>query len=168
MRSTTMVAVSAAAAAAAAAVSGGAASASTPDWLTVATVDTGHDSMLPAVCESDAAGPLADTACGSLLSADTEGRAAAYGRPLAESSGDFGGMPTLVNANLRNFAKWQVCGIAVATSAAAADCDNSIQRPSEPVRPRSGNSLVNVDITGAFQWSVCGIAVGQIVESTDC
>lgn len=168
MRNTTMVAVSAAAAAAAAAVSGGAAAASTPDWLTVATVDSEHDSVLPAVCESDAAGPLADTACGSLLSADTEDEAATYGHPLPESPGDFGGLPTLVNADLRNFAKWQVCGISVATSAEAADCDNSIQGPSEPVRPRNGTSLVNVDTTGAFQWSVCGIAVGQIVESAGC
>jgi hypothetical protein len=166
MGNTTMAAVSAAAAAAAA-LSGEVASASTPDWLTIATVDTEHDSMLPVLCETDETGPLVDTACATLLGADTAHDAEDYGYSLPEAPGDFGGMPTLVNADLRNFAKWQVCGNAMAASAEAVECDNSIQGPSEPVGP-SGIALVNADATGAFHWSVCGLVVGQTMETFDC
>jgi hypothetical protein len=167
MRNTTMVAASAVAAAAAAAISGGAASASTPDWLTVANVESEHDSVLPAVCETGETGPLTDTACGSLFSADTEGEAEDLGHELPEAPAGYG-MPSLANVDLRDFAKWQVCGIAVASSVEPAECDNSIPGPKEPVGPGSGISLVNADTTGALEWSVCGIAVAQTGEATDC
>ncbi|MEU5154256.1 hypothetical protein [Glycomyces sp. NPDC021274] len=167
MGNTSMAAVSAAAVAAAA-LSGGAASASTPDWLTIATVETEHDSMLPVLCERDQTGPLVDTACATLLSADTAHEAETYGYPLPEAPWDHGGMPTVVNADMRDFAKWQVCGIAVAASAEAAECDNSIQGPRTPVGSDSGIALVNADATGAFHWSVCGVAVGATLESFDC
>ena len=167
MRNTTMVAVSAAAAATAAALSGGAASASTPDWLTLATVDTEHDTMLPALCESGDAGELAATTCDSLLSADTEDDAETFGYEVPESPGGYGAT-ALTNVDLRDFAKWQVCGIAVASSVEPAECDNSIQGPKAPVEPRSGVALANADATGAFQWSVCGIAVAQAGEAGDC
>jgi len=167
MRNTTMVAASAVAAAAAAAISGGAASASTPDWLTVASVDSEHETMLPAVCETGETGALTDTACESLLGSDTEGEAETFGREVPESPAGYG-MPSLANVDLRDFAKWQVCGIAVASPAAPAECDNSIPGPKEPVGPGSGISLVNAETAGAFDWSVCGIAVGQTGEATDC
>ncbi|MFG3343192.1 hypothetical protein [Glycomyces sp. NPDC048151] len=167
MRNTTMVAASAVAAAAAAALSGGAASASTPDWLTVANVDSEHDTTLPSVCETGETGPLADTACGSLFSADTEGTAETFGHELPESPAGYG-MPALANVDLRDFAKWQICGVAVASSIEPAECDNSIPGPKEPVGPGSGISLVNAETAGAFHWSVCGIAVAQAGEATDC
>lgn len=166
MRNTALFAATAAAAAAAAALTGSAASASTPDWLTMANVESEHDSMLPTVCETGDAGPLTDTACASLFSADTEGEAEDLGRELPEAPAGYGFSP--VNADLRDFAKWQICGIAVASSVEPAECDNSIQGPKEPVAPGSGVSLVNADTTGAFDWSVCGIAVAQTGEATDC
>jgi hypothetical protein len=162
MRITTAVS---AAAAAAAVLSGGTASASTPDWLTVAAVESEHETMLPALCETGDAGPLADTACASLLSGDTANEAKAYGYELPESPAGQG-PPALATADLRNFAKWQVCGIAVAASQAPADCDGSIQGPMEPAEPRSGVELVTADTTGAFDWSVCGITVAD--KAIDC
>ena len=101
MRNTTWVAASAVAAAAAA-LSGGAAAASTPDWLTVASVDDEHRSMLPAVCETGETGPLTDTACESLFSADVEDEAETYGRELPESPAGQG-MPSLVNCAQRGW-----------------------------------------------------------------
>ncbi|MEU6858047.1 hypothetical protein AB0B28_04100 [Glycomyces sp. NPDC046736] len=167
MRNTTLAAVSAAAAAVAA-LSGGAAQASTPDWLTVVSVESEHDSMLPAVCEADELGQLTSVPCATLLGSPSEDAVEATGEPLPEAPGDFGGMPSLVNLDARNFAKWQVCGISVASASEAAECDNSIQPPAEPVGPGSGISLVNADVTGAFQWSVCGIAVAQAGTATTC
>jgi hypothetical protein len=167
MRNTTMVAASAVAAAAAAALTGGAATAATPDWLTVASVDDEHRSMLPAVCETGDTGSLTDTACESLFSSDVEDEAVTYGRELPESP-EGQGMPSLANIDLRDFAKWQVCGITVAADVEPAECDNSIPGPKEPVSPQGGISLVNADTTGAFHWSVCGVAVGQTGEATDC
>ncbi|WP_030162201.1 hypothetical protein [Glycomyces sp. NRRL B-16210] len=168
MRNTTMVAATAAAAAAAAALSGTAASASTPDWLTIADVETDHDSVLPVVCEADDLGPLTATACGTVLGSPSEDELAAGGMAVPESPGDFGGMPAVANIDLRNFAKWQVCGVAVAASSTEFECDNSIPGPTEPVGPGSGVSLVNADATGALQWSVCGITVGGTTAATTC
>lgn len=153
MRNTTMVAVSAAAAAAAAAVTGGAASASTPDWLTLTAVDTGHDSLLPALCETGRADPLVTTVCGSVLSANTEDWAETYGYELPETPGGAGnaGLPALASVDLRNFAQWQICGNNVAASTEAGECDNSIAAPPEPTESRNGISLVKAETAGAFQ-----------------
>ncbi|SDL05596.1 hypothetical protein SAMN05216298_2500 [Glycomyces sambucus] len=166
MRNTTMVAVSAAAAAAAAALTGGAAQASTPDWLTLATVESEHDSVLPGVCESDQAGAITDMACGTVLGSPAPDEMA-HGEALPETPAGYGGA-SLANVDLRNFAKWKVCGVAVAAEAQGAVCDNSIQGPQEPVSPGSGMSLVNADTTGAFQWSVCGFSVGQANVTSTC
>ncbi|RRR96470.1 hypothetical protein [Glycomyces terrestris] len=164
MRNTTMVAVSAAAAAAAAALTGGAAQASTPDWLTVATVESEHDSVLPGVCEADGVGTLADTACDTVLGSPS----AAETQALPELPEGYGGMPSLANVDLRNFSKFKICGITVAGESRDATCDNSIEGPREPVGPGSGVSLVNADTTGAFQWQVCQINVGQTPVAGDC
>ncbi|MFB9659186.1 hypothetical protein ACFQS3_13925 [Glycomyces mayteni] len=167
MRNTTMVAVSAAAAAAAAAFTGGAAQASTPDWLTLATVESEHDSVLPGVCEADQVGALTATACGTVLGSPSADEIEATGHTVPESP-DAAGMPSVANIDLRDFAKWQVCGIAVAAQSEGFECDNSIDGPKEPVGPGSGISLVNADTTGAFHWSVCGVAVGQASVDTTC
>ena len=150
MRNTTMVAVTAAAAAAAAAVTGGAASASTPDWLTLTSVDTGHDSLLPALCETGRADPLVTTACGSIFSANTEDWAETYGYELPETPGG-PGLPAVASVDLRNFAQWQICGNNAASSTEASECDNSIAAPPEPTESRNGISLVKAETAGAFQ-----------------
>jgi hypothetical protein len=150
MRNTTMVTMSAAAAAAAAALSGDAASASTPDWLTLVTVESGHESLVPVLCETGQADSLAQIACGSLLSADTEGGAEAYGWEVPESP-ETPGMPAVATVDLRNFAKWQICGNNVAGYHQASECDNSMADPRDPVESSSGIALVNADTTGAFR-----------------
>ncbi|PRY59051.1 hypothetical protein [Glycomyces artemisiae] len=167
MRNTTMVAVSAAAAAAAAAFTGGAAQASTPDWLTLAAVESEHDSVLPGVCEAGELGPITGATCDTVLGSPSADEIEATGQSVPEPP-DTAGMPSVANIDLRNFAKWQVCGVAVAAPNQGFDCDNSIDGPKEPVGPGSGISLVNADTTGAFQWSVCGVAVGQASVDTTC
>ncbi|MQM26313.1 hypothetical protein [Glycomyces albidus] len=163
MRNTTMAAVSAAAAAAA--FSGDAAQASTPDWLTLAAVETGHDSVLPSVCETGTpgaiTGPACDTVLGSLSANEWTGA------PLPELHESDGGV-RLVDIDLRNFATWKVCGVAVGASTRGAHCDNSIQDQEEPVNAERGNALVNADATGALQWSVCGVSVGEVIVVPYC
>ncbi|WP_157974780.1 hypothetical protein [Glycomyces dulcitolivorans] len=166
MRNTTMVAVSAAAAAAAAAFTGGAAQASTPDWLTLATVESEHDSVLPGVCEADQVGAITDTACGTVLGSPPADEMAG-GESLPALPEGYGGA-SLANIDLRNFSKFKICGIAVAATTQDAVCDNSIKGPKEPVGPGSGMSLVNADTTGAFQWQVCQINVGQSPVTGTC
>lgn len=150
MRNTTMVAVSAAAAAAAAALSGDAVSASTPDWLTLVSVDSDHDSILPVLCDNGQAGALAETACDSMFATDTEAMAASYGWEVPEVP-EGPSVPAVATVDLRNFAKWQICGNNVASSSVDATCDNSSQAPRGPVESSSGVSLVNADTTGAFR-----------------
>ena len=150
MRNTTMVAMSAAAAAAAAALAGDAASASTPDWLTLVSVESGHDSLLPVLCDDGRGGSLAAIACDSMFTTDTEDMAETYGWEVPESP-EGPDVPAVATVDLRNFAKWQICGNNAATMSAAATCDNSSQVPRGPVESSSGVSLVNADTTGAFR-----------------
>lgn len=168
MRNITTVAVSAAVAAVAAALSGGAAQASTPDWLTLATVESEHDSILPAVCEADGAGAITDTACATVLGSPSAEAVEAGGETVPDVPEDAGGMPSVANVDLRNFAKWEVCGIAVGATAQDSVCDNSIEGSREPTGPKSGVSLVNADTTGAFQWSVCGVSAGEASVAAAC
>lgn len=164
MRNTTMAAVSAAAAAAA--FSGGAAQASTPDWLTIAAVDTGHDSVLPSVCEAGTPGPITGPACDTVLGSPGADEQTRYALPQPPAG--YGTDVELVDIDLRDFAKWKVCGVAVGASTHGGECDNSIQDQEEPVVAESGNALVNADATGAFQWSVCGISVGAVIVVPYC
>jgi hypothetical protein len=160
----TMVAASAAAAAA---LMGGQASASTPDWLTVASVETGP-TPLTAVCEEESAGTFADPACRSILGTGGSPGTEAFGAATAEVPENSAGRSAVANVDLRDSAKWNVCGIAVAATTEGVDCDNSIPDERGPMKTGSGVSLVNVDATGAFDWSVCGIAVLQSGAAIDC
>ncbi|WP_205325831.1 hypothetical protein [Glycomyces sp. YM15] len=158
--------VASAVAAAAAAFSCAQASASTPDWLTVASVETGP-TALTAVCEEEAAGTFADPACASILGTGGSPGAEAFDAANAEASADNAGM-SAVNVDMRDFAKWNVCGVAVAAAPDDVECDNSIADKREPMATGSGVSLVNVDATGAFDWNVCGVAVLQSGAAVDC
>ncbi|THV41286.1 hypothetical protein [Glycomyces buryatensis] len=166
MRYRNIVAV-AAAAAAASVIPGGTASASTPDWLTLANVETGQPSLLPEVCGAGPTGSLSDPVCEGLLGTDSEDAAETFGESIPEAPAGYSS-PSVANLDLRNFAKWQVCGVAVASTAEDFDCDNSITGEAEPVEPAGGVSLVNADTTGAFNWSVCGISAFQAAPATDC
>lgn len=165
MQYRTIVAASAVAAAAAA-FSYGQASASTPDWLTVASVETGP-TPLTAVCEEEAAGTFADPACASIVGTGESPDAEAFGAATAGAPEGGSGM-AVANVDMRDFAKWQVCGIAVASTTESVECDNSTEDERGPMATGSGVSLVNVDATGAFDWSVCGIAVLQSGATVDC
>jgi hypothetical protein len=150
MRNTTMVAMSAAAAAAAAAISGDAASATTPDWLTLVSVDSDHESLLPVLCD-ESAGPLSQITCDSMLATDTEDMAASHGWEVPEAP-EGPSIPAVATVDLRNFAKWQICGNNVAAVSQDAACDNSSQVADDgPVESSNGISLVNADTTGAFR-----------------
>lgn len=154
MRHKTILAASAAAAAAAV-IPGGAAAASTPDWLTLVNVESDQPSLLPVVCGENDTESALDPACEGLLGTEQDRAAADLGEQLPEAPGGYG--QSLTNVDLRDFAKWQVCGIAVGATGEGYDCDNSITGAREPVGPGDGYSLVNADTTGAFDWRVCGI-----------
>ncbi|WP_026932299.1 hypothetical protein [Glycomyces tenuis] len=172
MRYKTIVAASAAAAAAAA-IPCGAASASTPDWLTLVNLNTGNASLLPAVCGAESAGTVVDPACAGVFGAQPS-TAEAFGVELPETpqapqapptSG--GGVPTVANVDMRDFARWEVCGVAAGSTTEDVTCDNSVPER-QPMDPGNGVSLVNADTSGALNWSVCGIAVLSEVHAFDC
>lgn len=172
MRYRTIVAASAAAAAAAAAVPCGAASASGPAWLTPVSLETGSPSLLPVVCGEESTGTVIDPACAGIFG--TQPPSEVYGVELPEvpqapqAPVTDGGMPSLANVDLRDFAKWEVCGVAAASETADVSCDNSITEERRPVAAPNGVSLVNVDATGALHWSVCGVAVLSEVYGFNC
>jgi len=154
------------AAAAAAVLPAGAAAASTPDWLTLASVETGP-TPVSALCE-ESAGSYIDPACANLVDSGEHRSAEVHDGSMSEAPEGAGGMPTIANVDLRDFAKWQVCGVNVAATGTETDCDNSTRGDREPVGADNGMSLVNVDATGAFDWNVCGVAVLQADSATDC
>ena len=170
MRYKTIVAASAAAAAAA--VPYGAAAASGPDWLTPVTLETGSPSLLPVVCGEEPTGTVIDPACAGVFG--TPQPSDAYGVQLPETpqapqaATTYGGMPSLANVDLRDFAKWEVCGVAAASETADVSCDNSITEEHQPVGSPNGASLVNIDATGALHWSICGVAVLSEVYEFNC
>jgi hypothetical protein len=153
------------AAAAAAVLPVGTAAASTPGWLTVASVETGP-TPVSALCE-ESAGSYIDPACANLVDTGEHRDAEAHGGSRREAPEGARGM-TIANVDLRDFAKWQVCGVNVAATGTETDCDNSTAGDREPVGSDNGMSLVNVDATGAFEWNVCGVAVLQADSATDC
>ncbi|WP_199038445.1 hypothetical protein [Glycomyces salinus] len=155
MRHTKILAASAAAAAAAV-IPSGAAAASTPDWLTLANIESDQPSLLPMVCGEDDSGTVLDPACEGLLGTEQDRAAADLGEQLPDAPGGYG--RTLANVDLRDFAKWQVCGIAVGATGEGYDCDNSITGEREPAGPGDAYSLVNADTTGSFDWRVCGVS----------
>lgn len=172
MRYKTIVAASAAAAAAA--VPCGVASASTPDWLTLVNLDTGNPSMLPAVCGTEPTGTVVDPACAGVLGAQ-QSNVESFGFELPETPQapqapptTSNGVPTLANVDMRDFARWEVCGIAAGSETEDVECDNSTTAERRPVGSDNGISLVNADVSGALNWSVCGIAVLSEVRAFDC
>jgi hypothetical protein len=184
MQYRTIIAASAAAAATAALPFGAsAAAATTPEWLTLASAEYDVPGV-PAICGVNAAGIPIDAACGGILDTDgfdafseighVEAPAETGGRALPETpavpEGHEGyGIPTVANIDLRDFAKWQVCGINVASTSDGQVCDNSIQGDREPVGASdNGISLVNADTTGALAWSVCGISVLNEEPAVSC
>ena len=154
MRYKTMLAASAAAAAASV-IPVGTAAASTPDWLTIVDVETGQPTLLPMVCGEEPSGTALDPACESLLGSGWEPEAG-FGAELPDVPGGYG--RTLANVDMRDFAKWQVCGVQAGASSEGLDCDNSITAERAPMSSGDGYLLANVDATGAFEWSVCGIS----------
>ncbi|WP_157930782.1 hypothetical protein [Glycomyces xiaoerkulensis] len=168
MRYRTIVAASAVAAAAAA-IPSGAAWPTTPDWLTLASVQTGERSLVPFVCGEQSAGTALDSACQSTFGTDAAGAAEAVGRRLPEAPEPAGHASlSAADVDLRDFAKWEVCGVAVASETGEVECDDSNTGEDEPVRPDRGVPLVNIDATGALDWSVCGITVLGNVIGSDC
>ncbi|WP_026925410.1 hypothetical protein [Glycomyces arizonensis] len=171
MRYKTIVAASAAAAAAA--IPCGAAAASTPDWLALASLETGNPSPLPVVCGEEPTGTVLDPACAGIFGTgqyDDE----AFGVPLPQpppvpqSPQTYDGLPALANVDLRDSAKWEVCGVSAGSTTADVDCDNSTTAAREPVGSENGLSLLNVDASGALNWSVCGVAVLAEVYEFNC
>ncbi|MDA1359442.1 hypothetical protein O1R50_07410 [Glycomyces luteolus] len=158
--------IAAAGVAAAAIIPAGSAAASTPDWLTLASVETGP-TPVSALCE-EAEGSYIDPACANIVGNGGDRAAEVHGESMPETHEGPGGMPTVANVDLRDFAKWQVCGVNVAATGTETDCDNSTSADREPVGADNGMSLVNVDATGAFEWNVCGVAVLQADSATDC
>ncbi|MCH7231390.1 hypothetical protein L0U85_11100 [Glycomyces sp. L485] len=151
---------------AAAAVVPASAAASTPDWLTVASVETGP-TPVSELCGEESAGPAVDPACRSVFDSGRTGPEA-FDREVPEVSEAPGGMSPVADVDLRNFARWKVCGVSVGSSGGVQDCDNSVSDEREPVGSDSGVSLVNVDATGAFHWSVCGVTVFGHETTTAC
>jgi len=154
------------AAAAAALIPTGSAAASTPDWLTLASVETGP-TPVSALCE-EAEGSYIDPACANVVGTGAHRAAEVQGETMPQTPEGPGGMPTVANVDLRDFARWQVCGVDVAANGSETVCDNSSDPDREPVGADNGMSLVNVDATGAFDWNVCGVAALQSGTAVDC
>ncbi|GAB3648346.1 hypothetical protein [Glycomyces tarimensis] len=166
MRYKTIVAASAAAAAAAA-IPCGTAAASTPDWLTLVSLETDQASMLPVLCGEQPTGTFVDPACQGLFGTGNYD-AESYGVAVPDAPEGYEDLPAVANVDLRNAARWEVCGVAAASTTEGVECENAIAAEEEPVGSDNGVALLNADATGAFNWSVCGITLFGETSSFNC